>query len=184
MTYHSIDEILAANESALERFQPAVTGLSAAQESFRPAADRWSIAEIVEHVALVNRNILRLVTQLHQQALAQGAGPAQPIAQPQLLAVADPHRKRRVEAPERVLPQGGKAVADSLRSMEETLLGFRHFQSQLEAIDLTGPTVAHRLGELNVLQWMVLLGEHQHRHLDQIAEVKSSPGYPPHESGL
>lgn len=180
MTYHSIDEILAANEAALESFQPAVTGLSAAQETFRPAADRWSIAEIVEHVALVNRNFLRLVTQLHQQALAQGAGPAPPIAQPQLLAVADPHRERRVEAPERVLPQGGQAVADSLRSMEETGRGFREIQPQLEAIDLTGATFAHRLGELNAIQWMVLLGEHQTRHLDQIAEVKSSPGYPPH----
>lgn len=180
MIYHSIDEILAANEAALERFQPAVSGLSAAQESFRPAADRWSIAEIVEHVDLVNRNFLRLVTRLHQQALEQGAGPAQPIAQTQLLAVSDPNRERRVEAPDRVRPQGGQGVADSLRGMQETLEGFRKIQPQLEAIDLTGPTFAHRLGELNACQWMVLLGEHQDRHLDQIAEVKSSPGYPSH----
>ncbi|NDD64925.1 MAG: DinB family protein [Acidobacteria bacterium] len=178
MTYYSIDEILAANEAALESFQPAVTGLSADQESFRPAADRWSIAEIAEHVALVNRNFLRIVSRLHQQALEQGAGPAQPIAQPQLLAVADPNRERRVEAPERVRPVGAQPIADSLIGMQETARAFREIQPQLEAVDLSGPTFPHRLGELNACQWLVLLGEHQTRHLDQIAEVKASPGYP------
>jgi len=178
MIYHSIDEILTANEAVLERFLPVVTGLTAAQESFQPAADRWSIAEIVEHVALVNRNFLSLVSRLHQQALEEGAGQAQPIAQPQLLAVSDPNRERRVEAPERVRPAGRQTVADSLINMQETAQLFRDAQPRLEAVDLTGPTFTHRLGALNAYQWLVLLGEHQSRHLDQIAEVMASPGYP------
>ena len=178
MIYHSIDEILTANEAVLESFLPAVTGLTAAQESFRPAADRWSIAENVEHVALVNRNFFRLVSRLHQQALNEGAGQPQPIAQPQLLALSDPNRERRVEAPERVRPGGSQTVADSLTNMLETAQLFREAQPRFEAVDLTGPKFTHRLGELNAYQWLVLLGEHQKRHLDQIAEVKASPGYP------
>lgn len=178
MPYHSIDEILAANEAALEKFAAAVIGLTESQENFRPSDGVWSIAEIVEHVALVNNNFLRIIGRLHQQALAEGAGPAGPILVGPLLEAVDPERQRKVEAPERVRPQGGQSVAASLPLLRETASGFRVLQPQLEAVDLSGPTIPHALGSLNSYQWLVLLGEHQDRHLTQIAQVKAAQGYP------
>lgn len=178
MGYRSIDEVFAANEAALERFVPVVSGLSAAQENFRPAEGRWTIAEITEHVAIVNHGFLRIVSRLMKQAEEEGAGAAGDLdLGPTLPDTSGP--RIRVEAPERVHPGGGKPVAESLPRMRETLAGFRAIQRQIEAIDLSGPTLPHPLlGPINAYQWMVLLAEHQDRHLEQIEEVRSRPDYP------
>jgi len=178
MSFNSIDEILAANDELLQRFLSEVSGLSEGQEVFRPSEGSWSIAEIVEHVALVNNNFLRIVGRLHQQALADGAGPAGPILIGPLLEAVDPERQRKVEAPERVRPRGDQPVTASLHLLRQTASGFREIQPQLEAVDLSGPTIPHALGQLNAYQWLVLLGEHQERHLAQITQLRAAPGYP------
>lgn len=178
MPWSSVGQILNANDESLARFLPAVTGLTEEQECFRPAVESWSIAEIVEHVALVNRNFLRIIARLYQQAIDAGAGPALPLEIGPLLSSADPDRRQRVEAPERVRPQGTQSIPSSVDQLHEAASGLRTLQSQLEAVDLSGPTIPHFLGQLNAYQWLVLLGEHQDRHLAQIGEIKASPGYP------
>ena len=45
----------------------AVDGLSPTQQSFRPAPDRWSVADCVEHVTVVESNILNAIHRNLQQ---------------------------------------------------------------------------------------------------------------------
>src|SRR5258708_172341 len=66
------DHAVAELESSRKVFLEATSGLSEAQWNFKPAPDRWSIAECAEHIGVTEGFILNLIT---EQALK---GPAEP----------------------------------------------------------------------------------------------------------
>jgi uncharacterized damage-inducible protein DinB len=52
------------------RVVEVTTGLSDAQWKFKPAPDRWSIAEILEHMVIVHERVIRRVREELPQAPA------------------------------------------------------------------------------------------------------------------
>ncbi len=179
MIYHTIADILSANEKAQEKFVAAVSGLREAQEDFRPAESQWTIAEIVEHVSIVNDGFLRITHKLLKEAEAAGKHPRADLNIGHTSLDENGEQRRPSQAPERVRPQGGVRVADSLAKMQATLAGFAEIRSRLEAVDLSEPGFPHpALGQFNAYQWMVLLGEHEDRHRGQIDRLKAAAGFP------
>jgi uncharacterized damage-inducible protein DinB len=180
MIYHTISDILAANEQSQARFAAAVSNLSEAQANFRPEENQWTIAEIVEHVGIVDSNCLRLTHKLLKEA---ESAPKPPAADLNLghtsLDENGHHHPGPFPAPERVRPQGGVRIEDSLEKMRTALAGFAEIQSRLEAVDLSEQMFPHPfLGPINAYQWMVLLGEHEDRHRGQIERLKATAGFP------
>lgn len=176
MTFQSIADILAANESSHERLVALLATIPADRWSLRPVEDRWTIAEIVEHLSLVNRGFLRIAGKLLREATESGAGPAVPVEMASVLPRgSDGQPVPAIKAPPQVEPTGSVPVEAALAQMKETLDGFRSLQPQLEAVDLSRNTFSHpRLGALTAYQWMILLHEHQDRHGRQIAAVAAA----------
>jgi hypothetical protein len=184
MVYHNIAEIFEMIEKAHARFTASVTGLNEAQENFRPAPDRWTIAENAEHISIVNSGFLRLTYKLLKQAEAD---PKPAIADLELLPVtmtAEGELKPdKWSAPEMVLPQGGVRVADAMAKNRSAIDDLFNLRSRLESVDLSEQTWNHpALGQLNLYQWLLLLGEHEERHRLQIEAVKASAGFPAREN--
>src|SRR5262245_36191633 len=180
MIYHTISDILAANEQAQAQFTAAVSNLTDAQVSFRPDENQWTIAEIVEHVSIVDSNFLRLTHKLLKEAESAPKPPEADLnlGHTSLNENGDQH-PGPFPAPERVRPQGGVGIEDSLAKMQATLAGFAEIQSRLEAVDLSEQMFPHPfLGPINAYQWMVLLGEHENRHRGQIERLKAATGFP------
>jgi len=180
MIYHTITDILAANEQAQARFMSAVSNLSDAQADFRPDENQWTIAEIVEHVSIVNDGFLRLMRKLLKEA-ESAAKPAKTdlnLGHTSLDENGQQHPEP-FQAPERVRPQGGARIEDSLAKMQASLSSFAEIQSRLEAVDLSEQMFPHPfLGPLNAYQWLVLLGEHEDRHRGQIDRLRATAGFP------
>ena len=66
-------------ERTRDAFVTATDGLSEAQYQFKPDPDAWSIAEIVEHVAIAEGRILDYLATMPQAAAPTGeprSGPA------------------------------------------------------------------------------------------------------------
>jgi len=167
MSYHSIAEILESASRSEAEFAGRVADLSQAQAEHRPAGDRWTIAEIVEHVSIVNDGFLRITHKLLKQAETDGIP-----APPGLNIGPTWSGSERMQAPERVRPQGGVPIAESLARIERTLAGLHELRPRLEAVDLSRVTFPHpAFGETNLYQWLVLLGEHQDRHRRQIEAI-------------
>lgn len=180
MIYHTIADILAANEEAQARFIAAVSNLTDGHADFRPDENQWTIAEIVEHVSIVNDGFLRITHKLLKEA---ESAPMPPKADLNLghtsLDENGNQRPGPFQAPDRVRPQGGVSIADSLAKMRASLAGFTEIKSRLEAVDLSERMFPHpALGPINACQWMVLLGEHEDRHRGQIERVKGASGFP------
>lgn len=159
-----------------ELLRQAVSGLSAEQRSFRPAADRWSVIDCIEHVTVVENFTLQRIRRLLEQPPA-----SQPDTNGKDQVVVDrvPVRTTRVKGPEAVMPNGRWADFEELLSQFEaarhSTIGFAEAtQADLRAYAFPHPF----LGPLDCYQWLLFLAAHCERHVRQMEEVKSDPAFP------
>jgi len=179
MIYHTIADILAAGEQAQTRFIAAVSNLTEAQANFRPDENQWTIAEIVEHVSIVNDGFLRLTHKLLKEAESAARPPKADLNLGHTSLDENGQQRGAFPAPERVRPKGGVSVEDSLAKLRASLAGIVEIQPRLEAVDLSEQVIPHpALGPFNAYQWLVLLGEHEDRHRGQIERLKAVAGFP------
>ncbi len=162
-----------------KQFVDSLAGLSNAQLNFRAAPERWSIAECAAHIALsedflfgmVVNKIMKSPADPSKMQAAKGRDAAI------LKAVAD--RSKKNKAPEVLQPaQKFASTAEALshfkQSREKTLEYIRTTQDELRthfAKGSEGP-------DMDAYQWILLIAAHTDRHVQQIQEVKTAPGYP------
>ena len=154
----------------------ATKGLSEAQWKFKPAADRWSIAEIVEHIALAEDLFLQDVRKRLENAPA--GSPDRDAKQTDAMILAKvPDRSAKFQAPPPLLPTG-KWTRDVV--MEHFMASRRQTVSFLKsATELRNHVVNHpALGPLDGYEWTMAVAAHSARHTGQILEVKADPNFP------
>jgi hypothetical protein len=180
MIYQSLDDIFAMITREHTRFAEAVAPLNDTQTQFRSSADAWNIAEVVEHIAITNHGFLRITHRLLKQSVAAGAGQLTQLRQKHILLLDDGQQNpTKFPAPDVVKPQGGQRIADSLAKIEETYQGLQTVRPRLIETDCSAATFPHpAAGQLNLYQWLIVLGEHMDRHLQQIQRLQSAPGFP------
>ena len=165
-----IDELRATRAMFLE----GLAGISEEQEKFKPASDRWSIADCVEHVTLVEKNLMRCITDesnASERAL-------RPEKQGELRKFALNRASKR-QAPERAVPTGrfgllAKALKQFSANRDETINYLKNCKDDLHARLFVHPTA----GPLTCHEGFILIANHPLRHLEQIHEIQASPGYP------
>ena len=155
-----------------------VRGLSREQLQFKPAPDRWSIADCLEHLILVeNRRICEGIPAALQQPIDPARRSAYEGRDDDLVQhVAG--RVQRAQAPEPVRP-AARWPHDRLIPEFEAV---RKRSADLVATtpaDLRRYFSTHPLfGELDCYQWVLLVAAHSDRHRAQIEELIASPGFP------
>jgi hypothetical protein len=167
-------------QSTRDAFVAATHGLSEAQYQFRPDPDRWSIGQIVEHVALAELRILDLVTTKLPHGPAPGAEKTRgPARFARLDTVVPTREQRRIIAPEALVPKGTWA------SPEVSLAAFVEARNQAIAAVAAADAqsldhvLPHRLfGDLDLEEWAYFMAQHSARHTAQVAELKRLPDFP------
>lgn len=154
----------------------ATKGLSEAQLTFKPAPDRWSIAEVLEHITVVEGAIYSNVTENIMKA--PPAAPDRDTAKidAQVFAMV-PDRTHKVKAPEQFVPTGRWPAADRLDQFLKTrarTIAFFESTSDLRA-HVGGQGF---LGPLDAYEWIMFTAAHSARHTKQILEVKADPNFP------
>ena len=150
----------------------AVEPLTAEQWTHRPASDRCSVGEIVEHLGIVERSLFGRV----EQGLTQPANPEWVAAtgdKTELIERLLRDRGVTREAPERVVPTGTMTRDEALTRYRE-----RRAHSIAFTDRTTDPLKTHTVdhhrpvyGTLNAYQWLLYIPLHNLRHNDQIVEV-------------
>ena len=162
-------------------FLDSVAGLTPEQWNFKPAPDRWSIAECAEHLAL-SEDLLSgmakgtLKTPAQPDKAEHGA-PARAGDQKILDAVVD--RSHKAQAPGPLQPKHKfatpqEAVEHFRASRDANIDYIEKTDDDLRAHFGQGPTGQPR----DAYRWFLLMSAHTERHTNQIKEVKADPGYP------
>ena len=180
MIYHSVAEIFAALDESHARFAESVGQLGESDQlAERPMPDGWSIAEIVEHVAIVDSQIAKLAGMMLHKATSAGAisttaagGAFAPVSVEELVARSHVEKYR---APETAVPRGGVSIRDSLARISRAHETLKQLRPSIEATDGTAVNYPHpAFGALNLYQWLVMVAIHKDRHAGQIAVVKET----------
>jgi hypothetical protein len=154
----------------------ATKGLSEAQWKFKPAPDRWSIAEVVEHLALVENLLLENIRP--QLASSTASAPDRDPKQMDATILAKmPDRSTKYQAPPMIVPTGRwtpQVALDRFLASRQQTVAFLKSDA-----DLRGPVVTHpAFGAMDGYEWILAIAAHSERHTKQILEVKADPNYP------
>lgn len=175
------DTLLVMLRNSAAVFTASFRDLPSSRFHFPPANGKWTIAQTAEHVVLA---------EVGSGKLLRGRLSREP-APPDVLAAtegADARidarlrvRDRVHPAPDFVMPTGRwqdpGEMAQAFAEGRQATIDFL----QSTPLDLTRHAAPHpALGPLTGLQWAYFLVRHCLRHVDQIEEVKASPGYPAH----
>jgi hypothetical protein len=164
-------------ESTKQGVLDATSGLSDAQWNFKPAPDRWSVAQVVEHIAAGEDLIRGMVTTQVMSAPPRAAG-EDVAALDQMVVTAIPDRSQKKQAPEPLVPTNRYGSPQgSLKHFEETRQQTMDFLKSHD--DLRAHAVDSPLGKkLDGYEWVLFIAGHSERHTKQINEVKADPNFP------
>jgi hypothetical protein len=170
-TYNSVAEIYEEIDSVRARLLAAVGPLTAEQLSFRPSPERWSVAEIVEHLSITEARLAGLLAALVEKLEASGAGGAafEPVSLAQFIERA---RGEQYQAPDEIRPKGAP-LADSLAALDNSRSTLAALRPRVERVDGKLARFPHPAwGPLDLYQWLAFIGAHERRHLAQIEALK------------
>jgi len=173
MTEAERTDAVAKLEATRDAFERCVAGLSDAQAQFKSSPDRWSAAEIVEHVAVAEHGMYRFITELHEVS----EDPREQESAASLHRTAD-RKLRPLTAPERSHPKGRfGGLSEALRQFLENRGRTIEFVKNCDA-DLRLRLIQHPAGLLNGRDCLAILTRHSARHIEQIDEIKADPAFP------
>jgi Protein of unknown function (DUF664). len=158
-------------------FIAATDGLSAEQWNFKPAPDRWSVAQVAEHIAAAEDALFGLVQAQVMTAPAR-TEPVNVKEIDDLILQAIPDRSAKRQAPEPLKPtarfgSGPESVSHFKEARAKTLAFLT------ETKDLRDHAIDSPLGQkLDAYQWLLFISAHSERHTKQINEVKADPNFP------
>jgi hypothetical protein len=160
-----------------QAFLESISGLSDAQWTYKAGPDRWSIAEVAEHIAISETTILQLVTDKVLKSPPFQRDPNGMSDEKLIAGLMD--RTNRFQAPEMLRPTNRWATRDALAKDFIAARDKTEAYVKTTTDDLHGHGGPHPVFKmLDGYQWVLLLSAHSGRHTAQINEVKESPGYP------
>ncbi len=147
-------------------------GVNDEEFTTKPSETRWSLAELVEHIMLTDKSLLKGI---HKQA-AKHMEENPPITEAdEEVAKKAMNRTVKVKAPSFLEPQG------IFQTKSEALAAFRSNRAIIEEFvattDLPLEKIAFKhfiFGLLNGKNWIAFMASHCNRHIEQIIEIKSA----------
>jgi hypothetical protein len=167
-------------ENSRKLFLESIKGLTEEQWKFKPAPDRWSIAECAEHITLSEEVLMQFVTEkLLKNAVVPRMGAIDRQDDLDVIRSAK-DRSTKATAPGTLRPTGKwptrTLLTDEFRKRRERTIEYiRTTQNDLRAhVEESGP------GRIrDGFQYIMLISAHSERHTAQIEEIKQSPRFPP-----
>src|SRR5712691_13216704 len=171
-----LDRGLQYLETTKKNIVDATRGLSEAQWNFKPSPFKWSVAQVMEHIA-ASEDLLR---QMAEGQIKQ----APPVPDRDLKKTDDrvleviPDRSKKFQAPEQLRPR------NQFGSPEAAL---KHFiDSRAKTVELLKNTPDLRahvvdsglLGKIDAFERILFIAAHSERHTKQLLEVKADPKFP------
>lgn len=161
-----------------ENLLKAVAGLTDAQLEFKPAADRWSVIDCVEHITIVEKAMI----DEEKKMVSEPANPERrkdmKMTDDQILQGVE-DRSHKFKAPPFAQPKHSYASpADAINAFvtqRDQLIDYvTNTKDQLREHIADNPNI----GTVDAYQLLLFDAAHAVRHTKQIEEVKADPGFP------
>jgi hypothetical protein len=162
-----------------QEFLQAVSKLSDEQWKWKPAPERWSVAECSEHIVLSEGALFGKA----QEAIKNPPNPdweTKTKGKTEFLLQVMAPRLGKAQAPEEIQPQGKMTRSEIMATFAEVRARTLQFVEETQ-VPLKEHTAEHPFpifNTLNAYQWLLYIPLHNMRHDKQIEEVKNTAGFP------
>lgn len=155
-------------QSAREGLRHAVEVVPAEAREKRPGAERWSVAEILEHLGLVEGSVTRLIGRLAANGdTADLPGEVSPL---DMAALMD--RSQRIDTIDSALPSGALTWRQAWDELTERRKELLRLITSVDGIVLHRVRAPHFVfGLLDGVDWVRFVEGHEARHTAQILEI-------------
>ncbi len=165
-----IAEIIDVLEHAHRDLVEVVTAIPEARRDAPGDNGKWSVAQHLEHLAMVEDGAGRLMSKLIKEVAARDERETETSS---LLGSLDRYQvwttTRKIVAPEMVQPREGLSAADALARLTTARTRMIGALQKASGLALASVTFPHPVvGPLNVYQWGLISAQHERRHLEQI----------------
>jgi hypothetical protein len=156
----------------------AVAAVPAELRDREPAPGKWSVAEVLEHLTLIEQRVATLLTMRVAAARAEGVGP-----DPDTSSVVSnfegadilTNRGKKLVTPKAGVPSGTVGTIAGTEALDGAQVAMIDSLRNANGVSLQNLTAAHPvLGPLNLYHFVVALGLHDVRHAAQIREIGQS----------
>jgi hypothetical protein len=169
-----IAELLAFIDVQRLDLEQAVAELPLSDLTARPEPDRWSVAEILEHLVLIERGLGTLFGRWLAPGGVEGLAVEEnssPIL-PEIDTGPALDRSRRIKTIDAGEPGGQLSVAESWLALDEARRTLKDAIALGDGLALGEIVRPHRtLGRMNMYEWIAFVGTHMARHAAQIRET-------------
>lgn len=153
----------------------ATAGLSEAQWKFKSAPDRWSVAEVVEHIAVAEQFLFEKAVMGAMNGTASPPDRDYKKIDAAILANV-PDRTNKRKAPDQMVPTGQWSPTEALDHFLKSR--DRNIDFLKNTPDLRGHVTDGPFGPMDAYEWLIFISAHSERHTKQILEVKADPNFP------
>jgi uncharacterized damage-inducible protein DinB len=169
-----LEEVLNYLDSERVALRDAVELVPTELRDQQPGPDRWSVAQVLQHLVIIEKRIGMGMTKWVADAKAAGVGPevetSSVLNSLDLALIAD--RSRRRNAPDEVRPNGDLEAASAWTALEQTRAALRAAVLPADGLALGEVIQPHPvLGPINLYQWLLFVGSHETRHTGQVREI-------------
>jgi hypothetical protein len=164
-------------ESTKKDVLDATKGLSEAQWNFKPAPDRWSVAQVMEHIAAAE-DFVRDGLIKEKVMVSPPGEPGRDVMKIDAAVEAMiPDRSHKAQAPDPLVPN------NRFGSPEGSIRHFLESRETTEQYLRTTPGLRDHVmegpvGKMDGYEFILFIAAHSERHTKQINEVKADPNFP------
>src|SRR5690349_5099802 len=175
MSKEDREHLLVHFEMTTQMVAEQVRGLSPAQLEYKASPDRWSIREVVSHLAVAEPDYWRDI----QKALKA----APDMKDKKSMATDADILWYGIDRVVHTKTGGGHEKVDTYKDMGEALGKFQALRAtMIDYLKTTDDDMrAHSFGDKEVIdcwQWMLEISTHAERHIQQIREIKNEANFP------
>jgi hypothetical protein len=175
MSQEDREHLLVHVEMTTQMVAEQVRGLSRAQLEYKASSDRWSIREVVSHLAVAEPDYWRDI-QKSLKAAPDMNGKKSSATDADILWYG-------IDRVVHTKTGGGHEKVDTYKDLNVALGKFQALRAtMIEYIKTTNDDMrAHSFGErqpIDCWQWMLEISTHAERHIQQIREIKNDPNFP------
>ena len=172
-----IQELLAFLDRSRDELRVALDTVPPVDRNRRIEAGTWSAAEILQHLAITERRIARLLTREIEAGRAAGLGPEREtdsiLTRLDVTGITEDPRPR--VAPESIRPREPVEAAAAWDAVCQSRDALRAALLSGNGLALGERVQSHPfIGPLNLYQWVLFVGAHESRHARQIARLARS----------
>lgn len=167
-----LTELVQYANSARSELESFIEAVPPSQHHVRTESERWSVAEHLEHLGLIEDSIGRLISSMAKQLRADGALETEHTS---MLNALDryqlPANTMKLVAPALYRPTGALTTADAMEKLRAIRARVLEGVNKANGLDLTKATYPHPFfGPLTGYEWLLLIAQHELRHLNQMKQ--------------